>query len=168
MNTENSILKKLRNQLPIGSLTWIGLRPYHKGTMTVVNSAEALIDLGLQGDHRCDKSPGSGRQVTIISREYIEQIVRHLNRTTIDPSLLRRNLVIRGMNLNLLRHQHIRIGEANFELNALCHPCSRMNAALGEGGATAMYGYGGYCAKVIKGGALSVGDSVQWLGEIGV
>jgi MOSC domain-containing protein YiiM len=31
---------------------------------------------------------------------------------------------------------------------------------LGPGGAAAMFGYGGLCAKVIQGGRVTVGDSV--------
>src|SRR5690606_31815847 len=89
-----------------------------------------------------------------------EAICRHTGHADIDPALLRRNLVIAGMNMNLLRYQRLQIGEAILETTALCHPCSRMNEALGPGGAAAMFGYGGLCAKVIRGGRLSVGDSV--------
>ncbi len=64
------------------------------------------------------------------------------------------------MNMNLLRHQQLRIGEAVLETTALCHPCSRMNEALGPGGAAAMFGYGGLCARIIQSGHLAVGDPV--------
>lgn len=50
-----------------------------------------------------------------------------------------------------------RIGEAEFETNAHCHPCSRMEPALGKG--AAMLGRGG-CAKIIKGGVIRVGDEL--------
>jgi MOSC domain-containing protein YiiM len=82
----------------------------------------------------------------------------------IDPALLRRNLVISGMNMNLLRFQRLQIGEAIFETSALCDPCSRMDENLGKGAAAAMFGYGGLCAKVIQGGLISVGDEVVRLG----
>jgi MOSC domain-containing protein YiiM len=126
----------------------------------VVGSALALEGLGLEGDHRVGKTPGSARQVTLISREYIEAICRHTGHEHIDPALLRRNLVISGINMNLLRHQRLQIGEVVLETTALCHPCSRMDEALGPGGAAAMFGYGGLCAKVVQGGRVSVGDQV--------
>jgi len=47
--------------LPVGELTWIGLRQAHKADMLAVESVQTVAELGLQGDHRMDKSPGSGR-----------------------------------------------------------------------------------------------------------
>jgi len=35
-----------------------------------------------------------------------------------------------------------------------------MDEVLGKGGAAAMFGYGGLCAKIIQGGKISVGDTV--------
>lgn len=104
--------------------------------------------------------------MTLISREYIEAICRHTGRAAIDPALLRRNLVIAGINMNLLRYQRLQIGQVILETSALCHPCSRMDEALGSGGAAAMFGYGGLCAKVIQGGQLAVGDSVVRLAPV--
>jgi MOSC domain-containing protein YiiM len=131
--------------------------------MTVVESALAIADRGLEGDHRVAKTPGSGRQVTIISREFIEQTAHFLGRETIDPALLRRNLVVSGINLHALRHQRFTVGEATFEANALCHPCSRMESALGRGAVAAMLGHGGLCCRVLRGGALRTGDAVRVL-----
>lgn len=160
MDSDTRFLEKLRREIVPGKLEWIGLRAERRGAIQVVNSAQALVGLGLEGDHRCLKSPGSARQVTIISREYIHQIAQQLGMDFIDPTLLRRNLIISGMNMNLLRFQRLQIGEAIFETSALCDPCSRMDENLGAGGAAAMFGYGGLCAKVVKGGLIGVGDSV--------
>jgi MOSC domain-containing protein YiiM len=79
----------------------------------------------------------------------------------IDPGALRRNLVVRGINLNALRHQRFQIGDALFEATALCHPCSRMETALGKGGVAAMLGHGGLCARILKTGVIRVGDQVE-------
>ncbi|WP_347331026.1 MOSC domain-containing protein [Marinimicrobium locisalis] len=160
MKTQTRLLDKLCQDLPQGRLEWIGLRSERRGTVLVAETALAVEGQGLEGDHRMSKTPGSARQVTLISREFIEAIGRHTGHSSIDPALSRRNLVISGMNMNLLRHQRLRIGDAVLETTALCHPCSRMNEALGPGGAAAMFGYGGLCARIIQGGRLSVGDPV--------
>ncbi len=160
MKAQSRLLDKLCQDLPEGRLEWIGMRRERRGTVVVAESAMAVEGQGLEGDHRMTKTPGSARQVTIISREFIEAIGRHTGHPSIDPALLRRNLVISGMNLNLLRHQRLRIGDAVLETTALCHPCSRMNEALGPGGAAAMYGYGGLCARIIQSGRMTVGDPV--------
>src|SRR6187399_713628 len=100
MDSDTRFLEKLRREIAPGKLEWIGLRTERRGEISVVEHAEALVGLGLQGDHRCLKTPGSARQVTIISREYIYQVAQQLGMDFIDPVLLRRNLVISGMNMN--------------------------------------------------------------------
>jgi MOSC domain-containing protein YiiM len=164
MDSDTRFLEKLRREVAPGKLEWIGLRTERRGEINIVDRAQAIVGLGLEGDHRCLKTPGSARQVTIISREYIHQVAQQLGMDFIDPALLRRNLVISGMNMNLLRFQRLQIGEAIFETSALCDPCSRMDENLGKGAAAAMFGYGGLCAKVIQGGLISVGDEVVRLG----
>lgn len=160
MDSDTRFIEKLRREVAPGRLEWIGLRSERRGEVRVVEHAQALVGLGIEGDHRCLKSSGSARQVTIISREFIQQISQQLGLAVIDPALLRRNLVISGMNLNLLRFQRLQIGEAIFETSALCDPCSRMDEALGKGAAAAMYGYGGLCARIIQGGNIAVGNAV--------
>jgi MOSC domain-containing protein YiiM len=64
------------------------------------------------------------------------------------------------MNMNLLRFQRLQIGGVILETSALCDPCSRMDENLGKGGAAAMFGYGGLCAKIIQGGWIQLGDAV--------
>lgn len=159
-NSQAKLLDKLCADIAPGKLEWIGLRSERRGEVLVVSETEAVADQGLVGDHRMKKSPGSARQVTLISREYIQQICQHTGHQSIDPRLLRRNLVISGMNMNLLRYQRLQIGEVILETNALCHPCSRMDENLGKGGTAAMFGYGGLCARIIQGGHLAVGDAV--------
>ena len=74
---------------------------------------------------------------------------------------LRRNIVVSGINLVALRHRKIRLGTAIVKGTELCPPCSRMEAALGEGGYNAMRGHGGICTAVIEVGKISVGDAVE-------
>ncbi|MGS2722541.1 MOSC domain-containing protein [Porticoccus sp. GXU_MW_L64] len=163
MSTPHGLLKRYTEQMAPGTLRWIGLRPERRATLLEVEWVRALENLGLEGDHRCLKTPGSGRQVTLISQEHIAAVAAILGREAIDPNTLRRNLVVSGINVLALRHRHFVIGEAEFEATALCHPCSRMEEALGPGGFAAMYGHGGLCAKVIRSGEIALGDTVRLL-----
>lgn len=158
MNKRANPLDRFAAQLPPGRLEWIGLRPARRQAMQCVESVEAIAGRGLDGDHRVDKTPGSGRQVTLISREFIDQTAHFLGGRSIDPGLLRRNLVVSGINLHALRYQRFRIGGAVLEAGALCHPCARMEAALGPGGVAAMLGHGGLCCRVLESGNIAVGD----------
>ena len=161
MTKRSNPLDKIARNLSPGTLTWIGLRSERRGQVTPVERAKAIATKGLEGDHRMDKTPGSARQVTLISEEFMQQIAHFTGLSAIDPVLLRRNLVVSGINLNALRHQRFQIGEAVFEATALCHPCSRMDAALGKGGVAAMIGHGGLCARILNTGYITVGDRLE-------
>lgn len=163
MKAQQHLFARYAQQLPPATLCWIGLRPQHRAAMVSVDSCQAIKDLGLAGDHRSTKTPGSGRQVTIISQEFIQQIALHSNKPDLQPEQLRRNLVVSGINLNALRHQQFSLGSAIFEATALCHPCSRMEQPLGKGGVAAMLGYGGLCCKVLKSGEIKLGDQLKVL-----
>jgi MOSC domain-containing protein YiiM len=125
-----------------------------------VIEAHAVAGHGLEGDHRMSKTPGSGRQVTLISQEFIDQIAAHMGLPGIKPARLRRNIVVSGINLNALRRQRFRVGKSLFEATQLCHPCARMEQELGSGGVVAMLGYGGLCARIIEAGVIACGDAV--------
>jgi len=153
------LFERYKNTVPTGRVEWIGTRPARFEALLTPTTTFAESGRGLQGDHRMDKTPGSGRQVTIISREFIQQIEQQVGRA-IAPSELRRNIVISGVNLNALRYQRITIGGAVLEVGALCDPCERMEKILGPGGFVSMMGYGGYCCKIIQSGAISIGDDV--------
>lgn len=160
MNKRRNPLDRYAKNLAPGRVEWIGLRPRRREPLRAVSETVALAELGLEGDHRTGKTPGSGRQVTLISREFIAQIEQFTGLEGIDPATLRRNIVVSGINLNALRRQRFRVGDALFEATQLCHPCARMEEALGAGGVAAMLGHGGLCAKIIEGGAVRLGDAI--------
>jgi MOSC domain-containing protein YiiM len=161
MNAQGRLIARFLNDMAPGQLEWIGLRPERKAPMLSVGKTLAIADWGLQGDRRLQGSKGSARQVSIISREFIHAIEENFGSEAISPELLRRNLLVSGINLNALRHQYFKIGNAVFQATAQCHPCSRMEAALGEGGLVAMLGFGGLCAKIIESGEVAVGDTIS-------
>ncbi len=140
----------------VGHLDWIGLRAERYDPMDVVQSAEITED-GLLGDHgRAGK-----RAVTLIQAEHLPVIAAFSNRSEILPEVLRRNLVVSGLNLLALRKGVLRIGDVILEIEGPCPPCSRMEKALGPGGYNAMRGHGGWYASVTKPGVLRVGDAVE-------
>lgn len=156
-----SLLRRLTDNFPhCGRLEWIGLRRERRGAVVAVTEAQALVDLGLSGDHRARRR-GSARQVTLIQREHLHVMAALLARSDVSPDLLRRNLAISGLNVLALKDQVFTIGEVVLEGTGTCDPCSRMEENLGPGGYNAMRGHGGITARVLAGGVLRVGDAVH-------
>ncbi|RDC65306.1 MOSC domain-containing protein [Adhaeribacter pallidiroseus] len=159
--SKDSQLGHLLRTLPqTGTLTWIGVRPARLTPLQSLDSVEAVTDQGLAGDHFNGK-PGSKRQITLIQAEHIAAVASMLHSPQIDPGLLRRNLVVRGINLLALKDQQFWVGEVLLQTTGLCHPCSRMETNLGPGGYNAMRGHGGLTAQILQGGHLHVGDVVR-------
>lgn len=163
--SDQAIVKNLTDLfsvLPqVGRLCWIGLRSERQGPVEIVSEVEAIAERGLKGDRRFTGRPGVKRQVTLIQYEHLDAVAGMLHRSEIPPELLRRNLVVSGVNLLALKGKVFSVGEALLEFSGPCEPCSRMEMALGPGGFNAMRGHGGITAKVIRGGVIRLGDSVQ-------
>jgi len=130
--------------------------------MQVLERATASPGKGLDGD-RFKGRDTSKRQVTLIQKEHLHAIASCLQREAIDPEVFRRNIVVSGLNLLALKGKRFRIGGVVLEYTGLCHPCSKMETALGPGGYNAMRGHGGITTRVVEGGELARGDEVQAL-----
>ncbi|WP_455210703.1 MOSC domain-containing protein, partial [Kaarinaea lacus] len=137
----------------------IGLRPNRDTPMLVTAQAIASVDQGLEGD-RFSGSISGKRQVTLIQAEHLSVVAALLKRHAIDPALVRRNIVVSGINLLSLKETTFYVGEARLEMTGLCHPCSKMETILGQGGYNAMRGHGGITAKVVQNGVIHLGDRV--------
>ena len=155
-------LQDLFNRLPqVGRLRWIGVRPVRKAPMIELGDVEAIAGRGLAGDRYASKN--GKRQVTLIQGEHLLAIASMLGRENVAPELLRRNLVVTGINLLALKDKQFRVGSALLEYTGLCHPCSAMEATFGAGGYNAVRGHGGITARILESGIIAVGDAVTFV-----
>jgi MOSC domain-containing protein YiiM len=156
-----STLQNLLAALPQrGQVEWIGLRTARGAPMTIVEAARVEIGRGLIGD-RFRGNAESKRQVTLVQAEHLRTLASLLCLAEIDPALVRRNIMVSGINLIALQHAKFSVGDVLLEGTGGCHPCSRMEDALGPGGFNAMRGHGGVTARVLQPGLIHVGDEVR-------
>lgn len=144
-----------------GKVEWLSYRPgpTSRGDIRVTNTVEVTEKKGIVGDRY--KGTSRNRQVTIIQAEHIEAMAKMLRKDSIDPILLRRNIVVSGINLLAFNDSTFQIGDVVLKMTGYCHPCSRMEENLGTGGYNAMRGHGGITCMVIKGGTIKIGDAVS-------
>ncbi len=158
--TETSHLKVLLDTLPqVGHVEWIGVRPSRGEPMIVLKEVRLSVENGVEGD-RFNGRSSSTRQVTLIQQEHLVVIAACLHREAVEPALLRRNIVVSGINLLALKDKTFRIGDAVLEFTGLCHPCSKMERQLGAGGYNAMRGHGGITARVLISALVRLNDPV--------
>lgn len=157
-----SQLRSLMDNFPhTGRLEWISVRPTRREPIVEVAYAETIAGRGLVGDRCASAARNSKRQVTLIQAEHLVPVAQLMRADAVRPAMLRRNLVVSGINILALKDQVFTIGEVVLEGTGRCEPCSRMEENLGPGGCNAMRGHGGITARIIEGGVLHIGDPVR-------
>ena len=106
----------MQNHARAGRLDWIGLRPARKADLIIPDKVE-VTEAGLVGDRH--PSPGK-RAVTLIQAEHLPVITALSEKTDITPELLRRNLMVSGINLSALRNQTLQIGDVILKITSPC------------------------------------------------
>ena len=152
-------IKELTSQFAQrGTVQLVTIRRERKQRPVSIEEVQALAEIGLEGDHYA--SEGGKRQVTLIAQEHINAVASILGVESVDPHLLRRNIVTSGINLHALKDKSFQIGDAILEYTGECHPCSRMEENLGTGGYNAMRGHGGITCRVVQSGRIARGDTI--------
>lgn len=147
-----------------GVVDWIGLAPARREPLQIVQQAEVQPGTGFVNEHHANGG-NSQRQVTLIQAEHIPVIAALSDCENVTPELLRRNVVVSGVNLLVFKDKRFHVGNCLLEGTGPCAPCGLMEQHLGAGGYNAMRGHGGITAIVIEGGTINVGDKVVYAAE---
>jgi len=139
----------------MGEVVSIHLVRHRDGAAEELERAMVHPNYGLEGDWRSRRNRGG--QLTLIEAETLEAVGRLLD-SPVPPGASRRQIVVRGVNLNDLIGQRIRLGSLRLFVETPCDPCSRMELTIGEGAKVALEGRGGVRCHVLVGGELCVGD----------
>jgi cyclic pyranopterin monophosphate synthase len=126
--------------------------PKRRAAMEELREAAAVENVGFAG---CAHArPGGGRrQVLLID-------IETLRATFLAPGILRENITTEGVDVNALGvGERLSVGEVELEVSAVCEPCELMEKVR-RGLMTELKGRRGMLCRVIRGGAVRVGDEI--------
>jgi MOSC domain-containing protein YiiM len=160
-----SLRERLADVPQRGRVVWIGVRPAHRAPMVVVEQAVAVAGRGLEGDRVVAAANPGRRQVTLVQAEHLSVVAGFVGQPAIEPTAVRRNLVVAGVNLASLNGTRFAVGDDVVLVGTgPCAPCAKLDELVGPGAFQAMRGHGGLTAQVEAGGVIRVGDEVRVLG----
>jgi MOSC domain-containing protein YiiM len=122
--------------------------------MEELSEVRAIDNTGFEGCAHARH--GRTRQVLLVDRETLEAM-------DLRPGIIRENITTDGLNVNSLPiGQQLKIGEARLEVSAVCNPCDQMEA-IRPGLRKELWGRRGMLCRVLEGGVIRRGDSIEKL-----
>lgn len=128
-------------------------------------SVDCVAGKGLRGDRFFDYKEKFKGQVTFFAGEVADALRERAADPHFENSAFRRNILIRGVDLNSLLGKTFRIGGIAFEATEQAAPCDWMDVAVGEGTRDFLQGRGGIRARVLSSGQLKVGKTELHVGK---
>jgi MOSC domain-containing protein YiiM len=120
--------------------------------------------LGIKGDRFFGRAAHRTAAVTLFAGETLDYLEALLGSGPLDPVATRRNIILRGANIDLLTRQPFSIdsgdGPVHFDGQRPANPCGWMNTVLAPGAHTALRGRGGIRSSPTTSGTLRLGRAV--------
>ncbi|MCZ2827553.1 MOSC domain-containing protein [Modestobacter sp. VKM Ac-2986] len=127
-------------------------------------SIEVRADLGVVGDRYFARPAHRDASVTVLAVESLEELATELGSGPWDPLAARRNVVLRGAEVEALRGQSFSLdcgaGEVHLDGGRPANPCAWMDLVLGPGAHRGMRGRGGVRCRPRTDGVLRLGPAV--------
>ncbi len=142
---------------------YVGHHGHPAGTNTTeeVEQMECVAGRGISGDRFFDHAENFHGQITFFADEVYQELSEKLKIADKPVSVLRRNVVTRGIDLNELIGQEFEIQGIRFRGTEECRPCYWMNQAFGPGSEDALKGRGGLRAEILSDGILRKDSASQ-------
>jgi MOSC domain-containing protein YiiM len=130
--------------------------------MIEISEIECVAGRGIRGDRYFDFKDDYKGQITFFSLEVFNELCGALQIQNCSPSLARRNVITRGVDLNELIGQEFELQGVRLSGMEECRPCYWMDRAFAPGAQEFLAGHGGLRAKILTDGKLcSMGLSSQ-------
>jgi len=121
-----------------------------------VPEVRCLAGRGLEGDRFLDFKPDYKGQITFFPAEIFDELCARFDVWNKSPSVFRRNVITRGVDLNALIGREFTIQGVRFVGTAECTPCYWQDGAFAPGTEAALAGRGGLRARILTDGILRV------------
>lgn len=132
-------------------------QPEGENPVVAVEQIECVAGRGIRGDRFFDFKPEYKGQITFFSMEVLEALRRELALPEAQPQATRRNVFVRGADLNVLIGQEFEVQGVRFAGVEESTPCHWMNIALGPGAQEWLRGRGGLRGRILTDGVLRCG-----------
>lgn len=129
-------------------------KPAGDTPMEEVEQVQCVAGKGLEGDRYYGFKTDYKGQVTFFSEEVHERLCEQFQTADRDASVYRRNVIVRGVDLNALIGQEFEVQGVRFIGTQEAAPCYWMNQAFAEGAEQALKGHGGLRARILSDGVL--------------
>ncbi|MBA3736814.1 MAG: MOSC domain-containing protein [Actinobacteria bacterium] len=144
-----------------GRVEAIFLSSEHGELPTPVDKVHARAGSGLEGNRYFfeEGTAPPGAAVTLIAAEAVEAVASE-GAVSVEPAATRRNVLIRGIDVNELVGKRFRIGSVECEGVELCEPCTTLEGMTQPGVIKAFLHRCGLNADILSDGEIVIGDPV--------
>lgn len=126
-----------------------------------VPEAVAIAGAGLKGDRYCTVGASPETQLTLIQAEAIVEFNETFS-TNLPAIAFRRNVITRGIDLNVLEGCTFTVGAVQLRGVELCEPCAYLQNLLEIPGLVKQLTHkGGLRCEIVGGGMIRPGDIVS-------
>lgn len=119
-----------------------------------VEALECVAGRGVRGDRFFDHRPDYAGQITFFSAEVFDELCAALGGSGLSPGAVRRNVVVRGAELNAFIGCEFEVQGVRFRGTEECRPCYWMDGAVAPGAEAWLKGRGGLRARILTDGVL--------------
>jgi MOSC domain-containing protein YiiM len=149
----------------MGKVLGIARRDKSRAPMEKLEAASVTVQFGMVGDCKGSKFPE--RQITILAVEDWRMALTLVGDVDLDWTVRRANVLSSGIKLPRGRGSQIAIGSVVVEVREQTSPCQQMeNAQAGLRKALSGEWRGGVSCRVVSGGEIKIGESVQTILEV--
>lgn len=126
---------------------------------------ECVAGHGIRGDRFYDYRENYKGQVTFFSAEVFEKLCANFGIKDKPAGVLRRNVIVSGIDLLSLIGQEFEIQGVRFRGTQHCAPCEWMNVAFAPGTKQFLEDNAGLRAQILTDGTVTVGEAQLVLAE---